>query len=178
VTISNQQLRDAYLSPQMECYFERKLSDVSAAEVGVRIEETLKFLNMATYCHGNIPVSQEIDDIWHYWILETNEYQKLCASLQGGRFIHHSSNVYAECSGEGNGAPKNDLEQDVAMLGNYVLNYGPFEEDRVKYWLLAAHLVDNCGLSVDQVNDWLTSGTASATTRTFGAAREPRAIRL
>jgi hypothetical protein len=159
--ISNRQLRDAFLSPQMRCYFEKKLPDVSAAEIGVRIEETLKFLNTAAYCHGNIPVSQEIDDIWHYWILETKEYDKLCASLQGGTFIHHSSNVYAECRSDGSTVPKNDLEQDVAMLGNYVLNYGPFERDRIKYWLLAAHLVDSCGMSVDQLNEWLTSRTVA-----------------
>ena len=158
MTISNEQLRDAFLSAPMQCYFERKLPDVSSVEVGVRIEETLKFLNIATYCHGNIPVSQEIDDIWHLWILETREYDKLCALLQDGTFIHHSSNVYAECDGGGAQVPANDLEQDVAALGNYVLNYGPFEAERIRYWLLAAHLVDNCDLTVLQLNDWLTSG--------------------
>jgi hypothetical protein len=72
--------------------------------------------------------------------------------------------VYVQCGGDGAEAPENDLERDVAMLGNYVLNYGPFEEDRVRYWVLAAHLVDNCGLSLDQLNDWLTSGTVLANT--------------
>jgi hypothetical protein len=58
-----------------------------SAEVYIRIEETLKFLNMATFCEGNIPVTQELDDIWHYWVLETREYAKLCVSLQGRDFI-------------------------------------------------------------------------------------------
>ena len=57
MVLSNQQLRDAFLSPQMQWYFKRKLPDVPPTEVGIRIEEALKFLNMATYCHGNIPVS-------------------------------------------------------------------------------------------------------------------------
>jgi len=157
--ISNQKLRDTFLSRQMRCYFERKLPQVSSDEVMVRVEEALKFLNMAAHCHGNIPVSEEIDEIWHYWILETREYEKLCASLHGGNVIHHSSNVYAECAGDGAEVPANDLEEDVAMLGNYVLNYGPFEEDRIRYWPVAAHLVENCGLSVDQLNEWLTSAT-------------------
>jgi hypothetical protein len=161
MTISNRELTDAFLSTQMRCYFERKVPDVSSVEVGVRIEETLKFLNMATYCDGSIPVSKEIDDIWHLWILETKEYAKLCTSLQGGAFLHHSSNVYAECGGDGAKAPTNDLEQDVAALGNYVLNYGPFEAKRIRYWLLAAHLVDNCGLTVRELNDWLTSGVSA-----------------
>jgi hypothetical protein len=33
------------------------------------------------------------------------------------------------------------------MLGNYVLNYGPFEADCIKYWLLADHLVNKCGMT-------------------------------
>jgi hypothetical protein len=161
VVISNQQLRTAFLSPQMKCYFEKKLPDVSSAELDVRIEEALKFLNMATYCRGSsVPVSQEIDDIWHLWILETKEYEKLCTLLQGREFIHHRSNTYAECSGDGAEVPPNDMEHDVAMLANYVRNYGPLEEDRVKYWLFAAHLVNN-GLTVDQLSQWLTSGTAA-----------------
>jgi hypothetical protein len=165
VAISNQELTEAFLSPQMRCYFERKLEHVPPHEVGVRVEETLKFLNIAAYCRGNIPVSQEIDDIWHLWILETREYQKLCASLQGGGFIHHSSNVYADCEGTGGGLPANELDQDVAVLGNYVLNYGQFEADRVRYWLLAHHLVTACGWSVERLNAWLRTDTAVVTER-------------
>lgn len=157
MAITNQQLRDAFLNPQMKCYFEKKLSPLPSVEVGVRIEETLKFLNMAIYCNGSIPVSKEIDDIWHYWILETREYDKLCSALQGREFVHHSSNVYLKC--QGGHVRQDDLEQDVAMLATYVLNYGPFEKERVKYWLFAAHLVDDCGWSVEKLNDWLTSAS-------------------
>lgn len=148
----------------MRCYFEKKLPDVPPEDVDIRIEETLKFLNIATYCRGNIPVSKEIDDIWHLWILETREYAKLCSALQGRQFVHHSSNVYAACD-DGDGAvSQNDLDDEVAMLANYVLNYGPFEEERIKYWPFAEHLVNNCGLTIDQLNDWLESGVAVAQT--------------
>jgi hypothetical protein len=162
VAISNQQLRAAFLSPQMRCYFERKLPDVPPAEVGTRIEETLKFLNMAAYCEGGIPVSGEIDDIWHYWILQTREYAQLCSLLHGRRFIHHSSNIYAECWGEDSDALKGDLDRDVAMLANYVRNYGPFTRDRVKYWRLAAHLVEDRGMSIEDLNSWLSFETPIA----------------
>ena len=147
----------------MQCYFEKKLPDVPPAEVGIRIEEALKFLNMATYCHGNIPVSKEIDDIWHLWILETREYDKLCSLLHGRQFVHHSSNAFAACADGDGEVPQNDLDEEVAMLANYVLNYGPFEEERIKYWPFAAHLV-NSGFTVDQLNDWLQSGVAGTVT--------------
>jgi hypothetical protein len=156
--ISSQDLTGIFLSPQMRCYFQRKLPDVPPAELDVRIEETLKFLNIAVYCNGSIPVTQEIDDIWHLWILETKEYNRLCASLQGREYIHHSSHVYAQCGDDAAGPPENDLEEDVAMLATYVRNYGSFEASRVRYWRLAAHLVEKCGWRVEGLNDWLAAG--------------------
>lgn len=47
------------------------------------------------------------------------------------------------------------------MLATYVLNYGPFRKDRIKYWRLAAHLVDKCGWSVRQLNGWLASANGA-----------------
>ena len=154
LTITNGQLRDAFLTPQMLAYFEKKLVHLSAAEIGVRIEEALKFLNIAVYCEGDIPVTEEIDEVWHYWILETKEYERLCRKLQGRKFLHHSSNDYRKLFGH-IFDEEADLASNIAMLGTYVLNYGPFEADRVKYWRLAAHLVDNQGWSVERLNAWL-----------------------
>jgi len=157
MAISNQQLRDTFLTPQMKCYFEKKLPALCSVELEIRIEETLKFLNIAAYCVGSIPVSKEIDEIWHFWILETREYERLCQAIQGRRFIHHSSNAYMNCNGDVVPSIEDELEQQAALLGTYVLNYGPFEADRVRFWTLAAHLVDNVGWSVEHLNEWLGS---------------------
>ena len=158
MAISNQQLRHAFLTPPMECYFARKLPALDRTELGIRVEETLKFLNIATYCRGNIPVSKEIDEIWHLWILETYEYERLCRALQGRQFIHHSSNAYLDCRGDAVQSFEDDLEQKVTMLAIYVLNYGPLQADRVRYWTFAMHLVDNVGWSLDQLNGWIVTG--------------------
>jgi hypothetical protein len=157
MVISDQQLRDTFLTPQMKCYFEKKLPALSPVELEIRIEETLKFLNIATYCVGGIPVSKEIDEIWHLWILETQQYERLCQALQGRKFIHHSSNAYMNCNGDAVPSIEDELGQQAALLGTYVLNYGPFQADRVRYWTLAAHLVDNLGWSLEQLNEWLDS---------------------
>jgi len=149
----------------MECYFEKKLSGLPKAEVLARIEEALKFLNMSEFCRGNIPVTQEIDDIWHYWILETREYAKLCSALSSGDFLHHCSNTYAECA-TGESVPTNSIEDDIEVLGTYVLNYGPFHSDRIKYWLLPAHLLEEHGMTVDELNSWLLNGTSAPMTGT------------
>jgi hypothetical protein len=79
--ITNQQLIETFLTPQMEGYFQEKLSHVPQHELAVQLEECLKFLFIAHLCPGNIPVTQAIDDVWHLWILETVEYCRLCSSL-------------------------------------------------------------------------------------------------
>jgi|GEM_PF-1204671 len=179
--ISNQQLRDTFLTTQMQCYLEKKLPTLSREDLEVRIEETLKFLNMAIYCHGSIPVSQEIDDIWHFWILETREYNRLCRALHGRQFIHHSSNAYLNYDGYVVESVEDDLKHQAALLGMYFLNYGPFERNRVRYWILATHLVDSVGWSIERLNEWLGSATGlfihpSSNSRSFEPCRDSSSI--
>lgn len=159
--ITNQQLRAAYLSPEMECYFRRKLPTIGAVEVGRRIEEALKFLHMSTQISGAIPVTDEIDEIWHLWILETQQYARLCSAIPGGMFIDHCSNAYAECSGKSSSDLANNMDEDVGALATYVINYGPLIADRVKYWRLAVYLTRECGMTVDDVNRWLRADLAT-----------------
>jgi hypothetical protein len=112
---------------------------------------------MVVHCSGDIPVSKEIDEVWHYWILETVEYQKLCAKLHGGAFRHHSSNDYAEYFDENAKSRRIDLEFGVSILSSYVNNYGPFEPGRIKYWPLATKIMDHLGWDLAQLNNWLSS---------------------
>ena len=155
--ITNEQLRKKYLSAQMQFYFERKLAPLSAEDVQVRIEEALKFLNMAHLCLGDIPVSKEIDDVWHYWILQTMQYEQLCRELPGGIFLHHTSNEYALYEDPTAKERRIGRREAVTVLASYVLNYGPFTSDRVRYWPFAAHLMTKLGWSIDQLNTWLAS---------------------
>jgi hypothetical protein len=158
--MTGEQLRKAYLSPQMLRYFERKLPELTPAELLVRVEEALKFLALAFHSEGNIPVVQEIDDIWHLWILETQEYWRLCERMHGCRYLHHSSNAFRASADAG--PPSNTIEQDVAALADYVVNYGPFAPDRVRFWHLPRYQVDVCGMSVDELNAWLMTALRPA----------------
>lgn len=155
--ITHQELRDAFLSPQMKYYFTQKLKPLSSHEIDVRIEEMLKYLNMAIHFNGDIPVSEEIDDVWHYWILETAEYVRLCRKLHGGTIRHHSSKDYAAYSDPDAKTRRMDLTYGISILSSYVLNYGPYEQGRVRYWPLAERLMDHLGWELDQLNDWLSS---------------------
>lgn len=156
--ITNEQLRGAFLSPQMKFYFARKLPGLSSGEVDARVEELLKYLNMAIHEAGDIPFTEEIDEIWHYWILETQEYAALCAKLHGGQFLHHSSSDYL-LHGQDDEAPsfEYDLQRGLAILSSYALNYGPIQPDRARYWPLVEALKSQLQCDLDALNVWLAS---------------------
>ena len=148
-------LSPALLDAPMSHYFQRKFPDLSGDELALRIEEALRFLFISHECTGAIPVSKDIDDIWHAWILQTQEYMSLCEKLPTHRYIHHSSNDYLSFFDPSVGE-RVGLEEDVKMLALYVTNFGPFDERRARHWLLARHLMERCGWSVSELNDWLS----------------------
>ena len=153
--ITNSRLRELFVSPQLRFYFDKKLAPLNRSEIDLQLEETLKFLNMATYISGNIPVSKEIDEVWHYWILETQEYQRLCLKLPGGKFIHHTSNDFLNYVEKDIANQVMDLPHQVGILSSYVLNFGPFEVDRIKYWPVTEQVMRRCGMDVASLNAWL-----------------------
>jgi hypothetical protein len=67
----------------------------------VLIVECLKYLYISSvYGGGFIPVSLEIDEVWHKMILQTRYCAKLCEDLPGRRFIHHETLPFAVYSGD------------------------------------------------------------------------------
>jgi hypothetical protein len=150
MTILNHQLRDRYVSPQLRFYFDQKLAPRPIQEVDELLEEALKFLSMASFIVG-------IDDVWHYWILETIEYQKLCLKLPSGKYIHHTSNDFLNFSEKDNAAIHPDFTHQVAILSSYVTNFGPFEISRIKYWPVAEQVMRCCHMDINSLNAWLVT---------------------
>lgn len=169
--ITNEQLRAAFVSPAMKFYFDRKLAPLASDEVDARVEELLKYLNMAAFSHGGIPFNDEIDDVWHLWIMQTKEYALLCHKLQGSKFIHHSSNEYEAFSDPEVKTRPMEIQRAVGMLRSYVMNYGPFAEDRVRYWPMATQLMQRLGWSVQRLNEWLSQPVVETAVE---AARQER----
>jgi hypothetical protein len=59
---------------------------------------------------------------------------------------------------------KIDRRIGIAILASYVMNYGPFEIERLKYWPLAAKLAESLGDLV-QMNTLLQSTSHSLETQ-------------
>lgn len=72
----------------------------SATVVRHRVRECLRYLYLVSRHPDRLgglflPVEQDVDEIWHYLILQTREYRDLCEQrLPGGHFIHHRSISY------------------------------------------------------------------------------------
>ncbi|MGI0036892.1 MAG: glycine-rich domain-containing protein [Nitrososphaera sp.] len=100
-------------------------SQMSAAEILEMIAEFKKFVALLVINHSKKRrvemTNEEIDEIWHTFILFTKEYQEFCKMLVG-EYIHHEPNV-----------PADDVDQSA------VRNYPSpgsrnFDEDYEKYF--------------------------------------------
>ena len=77
------------VSSQMLAHLSKKLAKLPAYDIDLRVQELLKFLALAGRIEaGPLPISPELDELWHLFILETQEYASICAKL--GNFIHHT----------------------------------------------------------------------------------------
>src|SRR5215469_10500296 len=115
---SDKYLLERYLPKPMEQYFQRKLPDLDRAELRIRIVELLKGLTLMGLDRGDVLFADCIDTIWHYWILQTEQYAQLCNTLSHGQFRHHSSIDYPLLDRENLDA-RAELNRRVAFFVSY-----------------------------------------------------------
>jgi hypothetical protein len=100
-----------------------------------------------------IPVVQIIDQIWHFYILQTREYAALCESLCPGRFLHHRTFLY-ERHLESNPKVEELHQEDLSWLASYVFNFGEFTERTVVYWRVPQLLMAELSWPLSKLNDF------------------------
>lgn len=153
-TITNKQLLKKYLSPYMEEYFYKKIPDEDKEVIKFKISELLKFLILCEHGRGDIPVSREIDEIWHLWILQTPQYYELSEALPHGRYIHHSSNDYDD-GVKSNYSEEELVNMQISYLVSYVINFGNFTLTTIKFWPMSQNLMTAMNFTVDELNQYL-----------------------
>lgn len=98
-----------------------------------------------------LPVEQEIDEVWHYLILQTREYRELCEERLPGRFfIHHRSLPYEDYQQTQPGREES-LEEALRWLPLYREEFGPFDEGALPHWTMVRFLHERMGLSLDAI---------------------------
>src|SRR5699024_4616357 len=107
--------------------------DRSRDEVQRQIDECLKFLYIVSTTKGRfIPLTREVDEVWHEMIVQTKFYMDLCESPPGGCYIHHQSIGFSDY-GERIGK-REAVSQFLDWIPDYLENFGEFTSDTAKDW--------------------------------------------
>ena len=151
---SDEYILERYLPTPMEQYFQRKLPDLDQAELLIRIVEFLKGLTVTGSERGDILFADSIDTMYHYWILQTEQYAQLCSALSHGRFRHHSSVDYPLLERENLDA-RRELNRRVAFFVAYVRTFGAMEARRLRYWPALELLMATLRWDLRKMNTYL-----------------------
>lgn len=152
--VTDQELLGRHLSPEMAEYFAHKFADLDAAELHRRVAECLKGLTLLHLLPGDIPFSEEIDAVWHCWLMETAEYAALCRRITGGEFLHHSSADYPPMrQAQAAQNPRHAVRRLLAFFALYVSRFGPIDERRLAYWPAFSELMEAYGWDLARANE-------------------------
>lgn len=140
-------------TPYIE-YLVEKSAPRSREETLLLAEECSKYLSLSHFRPGEIPVSKEVDEIWHLLILETRPYKELCEKLPGKIFKHHCSAVYQRLSSSNDEKLSNDTEasRQLEWLLSYVQNFGDFTEEALPCWPYALKIMKKLNLNLSDFN--------------------------
>jgi hypothetical protein len=156
VFVSDKELLDTFVTPQMLSYFQAKMPDVSCEVLVRRLCELIKYLMLVPFSPGRILFGKDIDDVWHYWILQTWQYAQLCEKLPGKSFRHHSSMDYEETAEVADRVTISDaLQRVLSFFISYYRNFGPMTKDRLDCWPALQRIVLEVGWDLDELNDFL-----------------------
>jgi len=144
----------AMIRHELVSHIAEKANVTDMAEMQVRVVECLKYLTLSSAgARGPIPVSREVDEVWHQLILETKEYINLCSLLPGKRLLHHTSlkrhsSIYSA---------EERLELWLSWLTSYVSYFGPIQHDRLKYWPALEWISKRMDWDIDKLNKFAQS---------------------
>jgi hypothetical protein len=152
--ISDRELLQTFATPRMLKYFQAKMP--ASETLRRQVCELLKYLILVRFSPGRILFGKEVDEVWHYWILQTREYAELCQKLPGKSFRHHSSTVYQETAKQVEKVDISDAVQRIlSFFISYYRNFGPITEDQLECWPTLQQLAQETGWDMNQLNDFL-----------------------
>lgn len=189
----------SFLSPALFTYFRVKRPEIDADDLRIRLTELLKFLILAHEFPGNILFGEDLDDLWHLWIMQTREYEKLCENLPSGRFMHHDSrdqptqpltwddvegvarHMIAEKAEKGvakAGADfspqrvRENAERLLSFFASYIENFGDVQPEVVYCWPPMQRLLRRMRWSTEDFNAFLREHSMPPVHPSAVAARE------
>ncbi|MER0243057.1 hypothetical protein AAHZ94_13685 [Streptomyces sp. HSW2009] len=120
-----------------------------------QVTECLRYLYLVSQHRERLsglflPVEQDIDEIWHYLILQTREYRALCEERLPGRFfIHHRSVGYDTYQREP--GREQAVEEALRWIPLYCQEFGPFDEEAIPHWTIVRFLHQQLDMSLEEI---------------------------
>ncbi|MYW64234.1 hypothetical protein GTY65_09130 [Streptomyces sp. SID8379] len=120
-----------------------------------QVTECLRYLYLVSRHRDRLgglflPVEQDIDEIWHYLILQTREYRTLCEQrLPGGYFIEHRSIAYEAYQQEP--GRERAIDEALRWIPLYVREFGPFDEGALPHWTIVRFLHEELGMPLADI---------------------------
>jgi hypothetical protein len=146
------------LDSRYERIVRSRISDRPVEVLDVQLVECLKYLAIVSMTPGRrIPVTPDVDVVWHELLLQASQYRSLCRSFPGGGFLDHESidpESYNERVGD-----HAFVTEWLQWVPDYVQSFGDFTEQTAQHWNVVCFLTDEIGMSLDDVN---SLGRASA----------------
>ncbi|MGW6026133.1 hypothetical protein [Streptomyces sp. NPDC055099] len=145
------------LHDEVVAHFAAKPGASAASVVTHQVRECLRYLYLLSRHPDRLgglflPVEQDIDEIWHYLILQTREYRQLCEQrLPGGHFIHHRSISYDAYQADP--GRETAAEEALRWIPLYTAAFGPFDEAALPHWTVVRFLHEELELSLEQIAD-------------------------
>ncbi|TJZ58912.1 hypothetical protein FCH28_01785 [Streptomyces piniterrae] len=142
------------LYSEVVAHFAEK-TDAPREFVERQVTECLRYLYLVSRHRDRLsglflPVEQDIDEIWHYLILQTREYRTLCEErLPGKFFIEHRSIAYEDYQQEP--GREQALEEALRWIPLYCQEFGPFDEGALAHWTIVRFLHAQMGLSLTDI---------------------------
>ncbi|MFD6479159.1 hypothetical protein ACFWEH_37250 [Streptomyces anulatus] len=138
-------------------YFCDKAPDTPPDFVERQVTECLRYLYLVSRYRDRLsglflPVEQDIDEIWHYLILQTREYRALCEERLPGRFfINHRSIAYEDYQEDP--GREQALEEALRWIPLYCREFGPFDAGALPHWTMVRFLHEQMGISLADIAD-------------------------
>jgi hypothetical protein len=200
---SDTELFQSFVSPNLFTYFRVKCPEIESNELQIRLTELVKFLIQAHEFPGNILFGEDLDDLWHLWIMQTREYLKLCQSLPSREFLHHDSrdmptkplswaevekladHMIAEKAEKGAARAGADVSQArirenaerlLSFFASYIENFGPLRAEAVHCWPPVMRLLRRMRWSVDEFNAFLAEHSVAASPASAPPMRRQEAV--
>ena len=161
-----------YVDDRLRVYFTAKFPAWDRESLDRRLCELLKFLILVRDFPGNILFGEEIDNVWHAWILQTREYAAMCALLPGGAFRHHSSRAYPEevVAGRAPGGFEANAQRILSFFASYRASFGPVRAENIPLWPPLERLVTRLGWDAAALDSFLLEQIARARPPAAGMA--------